>query len=300
MKVFISTTTFAQYDELPLQLLMEKGIEYQINPLHKKLTKEELLSFAANVEGLIAGTESLSYDVLKELKNLKVISRCGTGLDNVDLKSADKLGIKVFNTPDAPTDAVAELTLGLMLDCLRFISKADRNIRSGAWVKPMGNLLKDKIVGIIGYGRIGKAVAKLVQSFGAKIIVFDIAKNSDGKLFVSFDQLLKSSDIITLHIPAIDKKILIDDNAISNMKQGSFLINTSRGGLVDEDALYNALKTGKLAGAGIDTFNQEPYKGKLVEIENVVLTSHIGSYAKESRIEMEKQAVKNLLKGLGV
>ncbi|MCX5749187.1 MAG: phosphoglycerate dehydrogenase [Candidatus Saganbacteria bacterium] len=298
MKVFISTTTFAEYEDQPLKMLKDHGMEFQVNPLRKKLSGEELISLAKDAQGLIAGTEVLTAEVLKELKSLKVISRCGAGLDNVDLKAAKGLNIMVFNTPDAPTDAVAELTLGLMLDCLRKISGADRQIRHGKWNKPMGNLLKGKNVGIIGYGRIGKAVGRLAEAFGANVSAYDVAKDPDGKKYLSFDQLIAGSDIISLHVPGSKTGHLIHAKAVSNMKNGAFLINASRGGLVDEEALYEALKSGKLAGAGIDTFEKEPYQGKLIELDNAVLTSHIGSYAKESRINMEQQAVENLIRGL--
>jgi D-3-phosphoglycerate dehydrogenase len=231
-----------------------------------------------------------------------VISRCGAGLDNVDLKSADELKIKVYNTPDAPTDAVAELTVGLMLDCLRLISKTDRNIRKGIWEKPMGSLLRSKNTGIIGFGRIGRALSKILQAFGSNVFAYDIAAvaGSQGVQIVPFEELIRKSDIISLHIPASsEKKYIIDAPVISMMKEGAYLFNVARGGLVDEDALFQALRSGKIAGAGIDTFESEPYSGKLMEMENVVLTSHIGSYARDSRILMEKQAVLNLLKGLG-
>ena len=301
--IFISTTTFAEYDSTPLEMLKRAGVEVHLNPHRRILIAEELVKLAAEVEGLIAGTESLDKDTLKKLKHLRVISRCGAGLDNVDLQAAEELGIKIYSTPDAPTKAVAELTLGLMLNCLRRISRADRSIRKGKWDKPMGELLNGRTVGIIGYGRIGKVVSKLVQALGAKVLAYDIAPISEtaGAQLVSFNELFANSDIITLHISADKAKgYLINSDAIGKMKRGAYLINTSRGELVDENALYNALKSGKLAGAGVDVFEKEPYTGKLVELDNAVLTSHIGSYAKEARIEMEKQAVENLLKGLEV
>lgn len=298
-KVLITTSTFAKYDSSVLDLMKKAGIEFQLNPFERKLTEKEIVDLASDMDGLIAGTESLNSNVIPKLKNLKVISRCGAGLDNVDLMTAEKLGIKVFNTPDAPTQAVAELTLGLILDCLRHISQADREIRHEKWYKPMGQLLEGKTVGIIGYGRIGKAVAKLIQSFNVKILVYDIIKFTETAEVksVSFDDLVSNSEIISLHMPA-NKDCIIDSNAIAKMKTGAYLINAARGGLVDENALYEALKSGKLAGAGIDVFEKEPYQGKLIELDNIILTSHIGSYAKESRILMEKQAIENLIKTL--
>ena len=165
----------------------------------------------------------------------------------------------------------------------------------------MGNLLQGKMVGIIGYGRIGRAAGSLVRAFGAGVIYHDLtpAPEYDGAKRVALDELLRSADIISLHMPLVKADdYYINADKISLMKEGAVLINTSRGGLVDEEALYNALKSGKLASAGLDVFEEEPYQGKLTELENIVLTSHLGSYAVESRIEMERQAVNNLLKGL--
>jgi len=299
-KIFISTTTFGKEDSSPLEYC-KKGNEVFLNTLGRKLTSEELIKFACDVQGIIAGTEEYSKDVLKKLPKLKVISRCGVSTDNIDLKAAEQLGIKVFNTPDAPTLAVAELTVGLILDLLRKVSLMDRQLRKGAWQKHMGNLLKEKNIGIIGFGRIGKKVAELLIPFGAEIAYFDIhiQQNNYPYIFKSMQDLLVWADIITLHCWAsADGKRLLGKAELGQMKRGSYLINTSRGGLVDEEALYNCLKEGRLAGAALDVFGEEPYKGKFTELDNVILTPHIGSYAKEARIEMERQAVENLLKGL--
>lgn len=302
MNILISTSSFAEYDQSVLDELQEFNVI--LNPYKKTLSEAEIgeLLVRYEVTGLIAGVESLTREALTAANTLKVISRCGAGLDNIDLKAAAKLGIKVFNTPDAPTNAVAELTLGLILDCLRKISFSDRGIRKGTWIKTMGNLLQGRIVGIIGFGRIGRTVGNLVRAFGAEVIYNDLVKDSefDWARWVKLDELLRSADIISLHLPLVDTDdYFINAEKISLMKEGAILINTSRGGLVDEDALYNALKSGKLASAGFDVFEKEPYSGKLTELDNVVLTCHIGSYAIESRILMERQAVENLLKGLG-
>lgn len=301
-KIFISTTSFAEYDSTPLDICKKAGYTVECNPYGRKIKREELVELANDAVGLIAGTEELTKESLLKLPSLKVISRCGTGLDNVDMDAACNLGIRVFNTPDAPAQAVAELTIGLMLDSLRHISHTDRMIRRGEWKKPMGNLLYGKTVGVIGYGRIGKQVSKLAMAFGAKIIAFDIKPCCNaGVQTASFDELIANSDIITLHLSCNDQNnCLIDARVISRMKEKAHIINTSRGGFIDEDALYEALQSGKLAGAAIDTFTSEPYTGKISKLDNAIVTSHIGSYAKESRIAMEKQAVENLLNGLGV
>jgi len=298
-KILISTTTFGEFDPVPLDLLKKAGINFDLNPHRRKLTGEEVAVLAQGTAGIIAGTESLSGDVLRQIKNIKVISRCGAGIDNVDLETARELGIAVHSTPYGPTRAVAELTVGLMLDCLRGISQSDRSIRRGEWQKPMGWLLEGKTVGIIGFGRIGKTVCRLLQPWGVKVIAYDIVPPPDnlGAAIVTFEHLVANSDILTLHTHA-SAGCIINPNSIAKMKTGAIVINTSRGNLVDENALYSAVQSGKLAGAGIDTPPEEPYTGKLRELENVIITSHIGSYAKEARVLMEKQAVENLLSEL--
>ena len=157
-KVFISTTSFGKTDPTPLEMLKSAGLEVSLNPYGRKLSREEVMELAANSEGLIAGTELLDAEVLGKLRNLKVISRCGVGRDNIDMEATKRQGIKVFNTPDSPTIAVAELTVGLMLALLRHIPRSDRDIHTGKWQKRMGNLLQGKKVGIIGLGRIGQKV----------------------------------------------------------------------------------------------------------------------------------------------
>jgi D-3-phosphoglycerate dehydrogenase len=297
--IFISTSSFGEYDALPLKLLNDAGINVQVNPYKRQLTKDECLNHYKDIDGLIAGTEPLTAEVLKSAGYLKVISRCGTGLDNVDLEAAKQLGIKVLNTPDAPTMAVAELTLGLMLGLLRHLPRADREIRAGNWQKRMGNLLQGKKVGIIGFGRIGQKVGELVQALGAQAVYCDPAVNKDGYKKISLEELLSQSDIVTLHLSGGGKGApLLSDKELNRIKQGSWLVNCARGGVVDEAALTKALQEGRLAGAALDVFTQEPYTGPLAKLDNVILTPHIGSYAVESRVEMEVESVKNLIKGL--
>ena len=248
-------------------------------------------------DGLIAGTEPLTKKVLKRSCRLSVISRVGVGLENIDLDFAKKQGIKVFNTPALLTESVAELTLGLILSCLRKIAIADNSVRRKQWRKEMGSLLEGKIIGIIGFGHIGKRVAQLLRAFKAKAIFYDISrKTSSIATRVPLSTLLKESDIISLHVSG--KKKIIGGREFKMVKKGVIFINTSRGSALDEAALVRALCSGIVAGAGLDVFEREPYKGKLAQFGNCILTPHIGSYAKEARIQMEIKAVENLLKGL--
>jgi D-3-phosphoglycerate dehydrogenase len=277
-------------------MLADAGFIARVNAYKRKLTRDECLSLYGDIDGLIAGTETLSAEVLKAAGKLKVISRVGVGLDNVDMAAAKQQGIKVFNTPDSPTKTVAELTVGLMLALLRHIPRGDREIRAGKWQKTMGNLLHGKKVGIIGFGRIGQKVAALVESFGAQVVYSDPAVNKAGYTKLSLDELLAQSDIVTLHLSG--GGTLLGISELKRMKRGSWLINCARGGVVDETALSQVLQEGWLSGAALDVFVEEPYKGPLAGLDNVILTPHIGSYAVESRIEMEIEAVKNLIEGL--
>ena len=299
--VFISTTSFGKSDSTPLEMLKAAGLEVSFNPYGRELSRGEVMELAVESKGLIAGTETLDAEVLKRLKNLRVISRCGVGMDNIDLEAAKRQGIQVFNTPDSPTTAVAELTVGLILALLRHVPRVDRDIRDRKWQKRMGNLLQGKKVGIIGFGRIGQKVAALIVGLGAQVVYCDPAVNKAKASCtpVSLDELLSQSDIVSLHVSGgRNDAHLLSYKELRRMKKGSWLINCARGGVVDEAALYQVLEEGWLSGAAVDVFEEEPYAGALAKLDNVILTPHIGSYAIESRVEMEVQAVKNLIEGL--
>lgn len=301
MKVLVSTSSFAQCCNEPLIMLEEAGLVVKLNPYGRNLTESEIKHMLKDYDLLIAGTEPLSREVLESAKKLKVISRCGAGVGNIDLNATEKLGIKVFSTPDAPTQAVAELTVGLILNLLRKITEMDRELKRGHWQKKMGNLLQKKRVGIIGFGRIGQKVAELLLPLGVEISYFDVSDKTCSIECKPLDlkSLLSWADIISIHSSAFAKiKPVIGSKELNLMKQGTWLLNVARGGLVDESALYTALKEGQIAGAALDVFEKEPYSGPLLDFENVILTPHIGSYAKEARVQMEIQAVENLLKGL--
>jgi len=297
-KIAVTTTTFGKYDRRPLDLLEKKGFEIKLNPYGRKPEKQETFEICKDSTGIIAGTETLDCELIKKLKNLKVISRCGAGIDNVDQNAARKRGIKIFNTPDAPTLAVAELTVGLILNLLRRITYMHIVLKGKKWKKSMGSLLYKKKVGIIGFGRIGGKVAGLLKPFGCEIAYADsYIEAGFAKLRrLSLRELLGWADIVSLHASGGQK--ILGKKEIKAMKKGAWLVNTSRGGTVDEDELYKALKEGYLSGAAIDVFEREPYAGPLNKLNNIILTPHIGSYTRESRVEMERQAVLNLLKGL--
>lgn len=298
--ILIAPSSFGECGDAPLQLLMRAGFSYALNPFKRKLTEQELVGLARNCRGIVAGVEVYSAKVLDQCPKLKCISRCGTGLDSVDVEQTNARGIEVCNTPDAPTDAVAELTVGLIIAVLRRITLADSSVRGGGWNKYIGPLVRNKTIGIIGYGRIGQRVVQLLEAFGASFLLYDpmvSVTQVDRKIqSVPLRQLLQESDIVTLHLSWDKRKpYLIGWEELDVMKKGSYLINLARGGVVDEKALYEKLKSKHLDGAALDVFEQEPYAGDLATLDNVVLTPHMGSYAREARLRMETEAVENLI-----
>jgi len=299
MKIAITTSSFAEFSDGPLSLLHEHGIAYELNPHRRKLTEDEGISLLQGCAGVVAGTEPLTERLIESLPELKAISRCGSGTDNVDMTAAANRGIAVFNTPDGPTLAVAELTLGYALALLRKVNQMDRELREDVWKKRMGNTLKGKKLGIIGFGRIGRAVAEVFAPLGVDVAFNDPLVASDDYRKMGVNDLLAWADILTFHCSTTGGECsLFTSEQLCTIKPGSWIINVSRGGIVKEDALYEMLKSGHLSGAAIDVFEQEPYNGPLTQLENAILTPHIGSYARESRIQMEIDAVKNLIDAL--
>jgi D-3-phosphoglycerate dehydrogenase len=296
-KILIGPSTFAEHDRKPLDLLKANGFEAIDNPYKRKLTKEEVIALLSdNVMGIIAGLEPLDKEVLTRTK-LKVISRCGSGMSNVDLKSAAELGIKVYCTPQGPVTAVAELTVGALLSLLRMLPVMDQELHSGTWNKKIGLQLEGKTVAIIGFGRIGRKVAQLLKNFGTKLIAVDPALSGivEGTKIVSFDEAVKDADIISLHTSGEEE--LFGEDEFKYMKNGAVILNAARGGLINEQALINALDRKKISGAWLDTFVVEPYNGPLTKYRQVILTPHVGSYTSECRRSMELEAAGNLITG---
>ncbi|MFX1487802.1 MAG: hydroxyacid dehydrogenase, partial [Promethearchaeota archaeon] len=276
------------------------------------LTPADLKREIKNYEAIIIRSKTkLNAEILENGKNLKVIGRAGVGLDNIDIKRANDLGIEVLNTPEAPSVSVAELTIGLILSLARHISKADETMHCGEWHKSdyMGFLLKDKKLGLIGFGSIGQEVAKRAVGFAMKIGIYDvdsgvkgIAKDMGYDIYSSVDELVQDAQIISLHIPAtVDTENTIDKRRINLMNKDSILINTARGNLVDEKALIEGLKAKQIGGAALDVYREEPLMDMdLCNCEdNLILTPHIGSQTKETQIQasiMIAEKVVNYLK----
>ncbi|PTN10869.1 phosphoglycerate dehydrogenase [Nitrosomonas aestuarii] len=301
-KFVISTSSFDTDNNPIVQRLIHAGLQLVTNPYGRRLTEDEAENLLReDVIGMIAGVEPLTERVIQSAKSLKVISRCGTGMDSVDLAAAKNKGVTVLNTPEAPAQAVAELTMGLILACLRQICKTDQQIRKGEWPRTQGSLLAAQTVGLIGLGHIGKRVAKLCRAFEANVIAHDphIDQVPAGVKLVTMEHLFETADIISLHTPySAELHHLLNAQAFARMKSGTLVINAARGGLIDEQALKIALDNGKLGAAALDAFEQEPYQGALFECDNLILSSHVGSLAKEARQRMELEAAENLLHGL--
>ena len=303
-KVLASPSSIGQIASDPFDLLEANGYEVVKNPFGRKLTEEETINLAKDCIGIVAGVESLNAKVIDALPNLKCISRVGVGMDSVNISHAESKGIKVLNTPNGPTRAVAELTLGLTLSLLRKIPNAHYDLRNKVWKKQTGNLLYEKKVGILGLGRIGRMTAEIFRALGNPVSGYDLFPNEEWAKensveILDLKELLTTCDIITIHVPAkADGSAVITKEELDLLKDDAFLVNVSRGGVIDEDDLYEVLKSGKLSAVALDVFSQEPYSGPLCDVENVVLTPHIGSYAKEGKLRMEVDAAQNLINAL--
>jgi D-3-phosphoglycerate dehydrogenase len=305
MKVLITTVPFGQKDRTPLDLLEKNNIEYLINPFNKKLTEDELLDLVFDFDVIIAGTEQISNRVMGKANNLKMISRVGIGLDSVDLVSAEKRGIKVSYTPDAPAPAVAELTMGMMLTLLRSVHVSSSQMHSGKWYRFFGRRLSKVTIGIIGIGRIGSKVLEHLKGFESpRILVNDISVKDDisnnfNVEWSSKEEIYKQSDIVSLHLPLTGKtKDMIKKKHLLSMKTDAIIINTSRGGIINENDLYEVMQSGHLSGAAIDVFNNEPYSGDLKNIERCLLTAHMGSMSADCRTRMEIEATEEAVRFL--
>ncbi|MGQ9618520.1 MAG: hydroxyacid dehydrogenase [Candidatus Aminicenantia bacterium] len=263
-----------------------KGFEVVVKTGMKE---DELIQAIPSFEAIIVRSATkVTKKVIDSAENLKIIVRAGIGLDNIDVKAAEEKGIKVANTPTATSISVAELTLGLMLSLARRIPYANQSMKERRWEKKTleGTELYGKTLGIIGFGRIGKEVSKRAKAFGMEIIVYDVIKITDLDVKqVELDELLRSSDYITIHVPLTDQtRGMISKREFEKMKDGVFILNMARGGIVDEKALLEALNSGKVKGAGLDVFEKEPPEDfTLIEHPNVVCTPHVGAAAEEGQ-----------------
>ena len=305
MKIAIGPSSFGEASSEPIELLKKHGIEIIPNPYGRRLTEDEIIEHLKGADGLIAGLEPLNQKVLDASKeSLKAIARVGIGMNNVDIPYAQSVGIKISNTPDGPTESVAEMTLTALLSLLRMVPQTNQKLHEGEWKKMMGRSLNGLNVGIIGYGRIGKKFREILSNFSFRVFIFDSYLQKDSPIDErdvrcdTLKELLGDADIISFHAAGAEEMIGIEE--INQMKDGVIILNSARGELIREDALVEGLDSGKIQGLWLDAFWQEPYKGVLLKYDNVLLTPHVGTYTEQCRKSMEVSAVQNILKDLGV
>ncbi|TGK48580.1 phosphoglycerate dehydrogenase [Leptospira bouyouniensis] len=307
-RIFVSTYPFGQYNEEPISILRKEGWEVVLNPNKRKLTSEEVAEYAKDVDAIIAGTEDLT-PLIQKNPGLKIISRVGIGLDSVPLQLCRDKNITVAYTPDAVTMAVVELTIGLMVSLTRKVHLANFELRRGGWSRYTGKRLGESVIGLIGLGRVGSNVLRILKEFRPKEILVNDLKNKSKEIQeimqdtglkvrqVDKEEIYKNADIISLHVPLTNlTRNMIGKTEFSLMNESTFVINTARGGIVNESDLFHAIKSEQIAGASIDVFEKEPYKGNLIELENIILTEHMGSCSFDCRYLMEFGAASEVVR----
>ncbi len=304
-KIVSTSPTFGFYVQEPVDYLKTHGCELKMIPQGKKLSQAELLECASESDAMIIAFDKISDEVIRAAPNLKVVAKHGAGVDNIDRAAATEKGIVVTSAPGANSDAVADLTIGLFLALARQIPFADSSVKAGEWPRIIGTQLNKKTLGIIGVGQIGKKVARRAVGFDMEVLVYDVVEDGEfaektGARYLPLDEVLAKSDFISMHVPLIEStRNLIGARELGLMKQSAFLVNVARGGVVDEDALLEALNEKRISGAAADVFSQEPAKGNpLLEMENLIATPHMGMYTREALIETGMMCVRNIVDAL--
>jgi len=303
MKILVTPTSFKKpQNDKARELLESLADEIIYNPYGRPMESNEVKKMIVGCDGYIAGLDYIDVDALSGADKLKIISRYGAGVDRVDLTVAKQMGITVTNTPGTNAVAVCELAFGLMISLARNIPKLNKAVQEGQWPRNNGIELKGKTLSILGLGAIGRNLAERAKAFGMNVNAYDPFINKEyaennGIKECSFAEALQTGDFISLHMPLMDStKHCINEKAINMMKDGAFIINTARGGLIDEEAAYNALISGKLAGMGLDAYESEPVvNSPLVNMDNVISTPHTGAHTNEAINSMGIMAVENLI-----
>lgn len=302
LKVLVTSTSFGKMVKEPVELLNNQSYEIIWNKLGRPLKEKEVMEKIKGIDAYIAGLDDITARVIEAADKLKVISRYGAGVDNIDIEAATKKKIVVTNTPEANTEAVADLTFGMILAIARYIPQADKSTKRGEWRKFFGREVSGKTLGIMGMGRIGKAVTRRAKGFRMKVIYGDcrreinIEKEAQAE-YVDLKTLLQKSDFVSLHLTLTkETRGLIGEEELKLMKPTAFLINTARGSIVDEDALYECLGDKVIAGAAVDVYsNQPPKDSSLLSLDNIITTPHMGAYTYESIMNMGMMSVKNVI-----
>jgi D-3-phosphoglycerate dehydrogenase len=302
VNIFVALSTFAERDPRPLARLTASKHPFHIHPTGKRITTAELLRDGRDATVIIAGVEPYDAATLAKLPALRCLVRCGVGVDAVDLNAARARGIIVLNTPDVPVAAVAELALAMFLALSRNLRPQAIRMGQRQWIRLEAHLLGGRTVGLVGLGRIGRRVAGLCRAFGARVLASDPVADASvasalGVDLVALEQLLREADIVSLHAAkSVDQPLTLGAAELATMKRGAVLVNLARGGMVEEAALIDALRSGHLAGAGMDVYTQEPYAGPLCDFENVILTPHAATLTVETRAAMELECVDKALR----
>lgn len=296
-KILISNVGYGDASSESLMFLKEHADV--VENINRVRFDEAMFLEHTDADIIIAGTEKIPENFIRSAKSLKLIARVGVGVDNVDLEAAQQHKVSITYTPQAPSEAVPEFTLSLILNLIKGINQSDRGLAKGEWIRPMGRMLNSMTVGIIGAGKIGAAVIDLIKRVApsSQVLFYDPYVDFNGNAEkVDFDALLKQSDLISLHMPLLPQtRNMIGEQEIKLMKDGVFLVNTSRGGIIDEVVLAKGLRSAKIAAAALDVFEKEPYSGELCSIETCLLTSHIGSMTTEVRALMERQVAEDVI-----
>jgi D-3-phosphoglycerate dehydrogenase / 2-oxoglutarate reductase len=299
--IFVTLSSFGEYDRRPLEILQGSGVPFKIHGTGKRITTAELVAGGQGATVVVAGVEPYDRATLAALPRLRAISRCGVGVDAIDLAAARERGVAVMNTPEAPTAAVAELALTMMLSLSRNLPRQGRAAQARKWSRIEAHLLGGRRVGIIGLGRIGRRVATLVRAFGSEVWAADPVADAawcaeHAVRVVSLDEVLAGCDVVSIHAArSAGAPLTIGAAELGRMREGAILINLGRGDMVDVEALYAALSTGRLFGAGLDVYPEEPYAGALCDLDNVVLTPHAATLTVETRAQMEAECVRKAL-----
>ena len=303
--ILITPRSVTERGHPALARLSAAGFEVRFCTRGKQPNESELLQLLPDCVGYLAGVEPISARVLEAARQLKVIARNGTGIDNIDLPAAERLGIAVCRAEGANAQSVAELAIGLMFALARSLPFSDRGIKAGGWERRIGSELSGKTLGVVGCGRIGRLVSQLALGLGLRVLAYDVFPDptylpSPGFRFAPLDEILSQADVLSLHAPpAADGRPLLDAAAVARLRRGSLVINTARAGLVDAAALLAALEQGHVAGLALDVFDVEPPTDRrLASHDRVIATPHIGSYTRESVDRLVDVAVEQLLQKL--
>lgn len=302
-KLLITSHSFGSCGEDVFDELKAANIQYHHIKSKTILQEEELLEIIGKYDALLVGADVVTERVIEKGKRLQFISKHGVGLDNIDLAATKKYNIPVAIAKNSNSIAVAELAVSMAQSLARNVVQNTNDVKSGEWIRRKGIELTGKTLGVVGTGAIGREVIRLFSGYGMEVLAYDPFQDDDymksvGGMYTSLEDIYKRADVITLHVPLMEEtRNLVDGRALSMMKPTAILINTARGGLVDEHALYEALYNCRLGGAGIDAFAEEPPRKDhpLLQLENVICAPHVGAYTKEAIDKMSKFSARHVI-----